>query len=89
MEKKNQENKEILEKYHRIGPNKEMRERRKSGGISPKREKRTKREEENKRENESKEKNRIKEKMGKEDKWQGGKVGRKFPYLEQIKKGKK
>ena len=40
MEKKNQENKEILEKYLRIGPNKEMRERRKSGGIRPKKEKR-------------------------------------------------
>ena len=38
LEKKNQENKEILEKYLRIGPNKEMRERRKSGGIRPKRE---------------------------------------------------
>ena len=63
MEKKNQENKEKLEKYLRIGPNKEMRERRKSSGMRPKREKRTKRE------NESKEKKRIEEKMGKENKW--------------------
>ena len=45
---KNKENKEILEKYLRIGPNKEMRERRKSSGIRPKREKRTKRKQEKK-----------------------------------------
>ena len=36
MEKKNQENKEILEKYPRIGPNKEMREE-KIRWIRPKR----------------------------------------------------
>ena len=60
--KENQENKEILEKYLRIGPNKEMRERRKSDGIKPKREKRTKRKKEKKRENERKEKRELRRK---------------------------
>ena len=36
--KENQENKEMLEKYLRIRTDKEMRERRKSCGIRPKRE---------------------------------------------------
>ena len=51
--KQNQENKEILEKYLRIGPNKEMRERRKSSGIRPKK----------KEKREPKEKKKRKEKM--------------------------
>ena len=84
--KENQENKDILEKYLRIGPNKEMRERRKSGGIRPKREKRTKRKEEKKRENERKEKKRIKEKIGKEDKWKVGRWGGSFSTWNKSKK---